>query len=227
MKKIIEQFAVIGLGKFGAALTKALFKLGKDVLAVDVAEDKVNNIREFATHALTADASDVNVLKELGISNFDAVVVAIGDNMQASILVTMMCKEMGIPFIIAKAQNDTHKLVLEKIGADMVIVPEEDMAVKLATTLVNPGLSDLMELTDNYSIVESGIPEIWNGKTLMELNLRTKYNINLLIIKRGEIVLTTPAGDTVLHTGDKLISGGTNESIKKFTDKIADLSGSK
>jgi len=219
-----EQFAVIGLGKFGAALTKALYNLGKDVLAIDLVDDKVSNVREFSTHTITADASDVNVLRELGITNFDVVIVAIGENMQANILVTMMCKEMGIPYIIAKAQNNIHKTVLEKIGADLVIVPEEDMAVKLATTLTNPGLNDLMGLTENYSIVETGIPSSWDGKNLTDLNLRGKYNINLLMIKRGSEVLTPPQGDTVLQAGDKLISGGMNDDLRRFSEKITALS---
>lgn len=218
--KAMHQFVVIGLGKFGSSLTKALYELGKDVLAIDNVEEKVNNVREYATHTITADASDINVLKEIGISNFDVVIVAIGHNMQASILVTMMCKEMGINHIIAKAQGEIHKTVLEKIGADMVIVPEDDMAVKLATTLVNPGLSDLMELTEDYSIVETAIPSNWAGRSLQDLNLRGKFKINLLIIKRGDQVIT-PNGDTILQDNDKLISGGMNQDIQKFTDKIS------
>lgn len=222
--KNLEQFAVIGLGKFGASLTKALYNLNKDVLAIDIVEEKVNNVREFATHTITADASDINVLKELGITNFDAVIIAIGENMQANILITMMCKEMGIKNIITKAQTDIHKTVLEKIGADMVIVPEEDMAEKLAATLVNPGLSDLMGLTDNYSIVETGIPNSWCGKNLIDLNIRGRFNINLLMIKRGSEVLSPPTGDTILKDGDKLISGGKNDDIHRFTEKIASFS---
>lgn len=222
--KKMEQFAVIGLGKFGSSMTKALHKLGKDVLAIDNIEERVNAVRDYATHTITADASDINVLKELGISNFDAVIIAIGENMQANILVTMMCKEMGIKNIIAKAQNDTHKTVLTKIGADMVIVPEEDMAERLATTLANPGLSDLMGLTDDYSIVETNIPSSWSGKTLQELNIRSKYNINLLMIMRGKEIITSLAGDTILKNGDMLISGGINDDIHKFTVKISALS---
>ena len=221
--KNIQQFAVIGLGKFGAALAKALFKLGKDVLAIDIVEERVNNIREFVTHTITADASDLNVLKELGISNFDVVIVAIGQNMQANILITMVCKEMGIKYIVAKAQGNIHKAVLERIGADLVIVPEEDMATKLAATLVNPGLSDLMGLTEDYSIIETEIPESWDGKSLTDLNIRGKYGINLLMIKRKGNVIT-PMGDTILNSGDKLISGGMNDDIHRFTEKMASLS---
>lgn len=222
--KNMEQFAVIGLGKFGAAITKTLYKLGKDVLAIDSHEERVNNVRDHATHTITADASDINVLKELGIPNFDAVIIAIGENMQANILITMMCKELGIKNIIAKAQNEIHKAVLEKIGADLVIIPEEDMAVKLASTLANPGLNDLMELTENYSIVESGIPRSWSGRSLSDLNIRGKYNINLLMIKRGKDVITSLTGETILKNEDKLISGGSNIDIHKFMEKITDLS---
>ncbi len=220
----IRQYAVIGLGRFGTAITKALYGAGKDVLAIDVSEEKTLSVREYSTHAVTADASEPNVLKELGIHNFDVVIVAVSQNMQANILITMMCRELGVKYIIAKAQNRIHKTVLEKIGADMVIIPEEDMAAKLATTLLNPALGDLMELADNYCIAETGIPKSWNGMALKDLNIRSRFKINLLMIKRGQEVLSPPAGDTVLMTEDILISGGKNEDIIKFSEKISHLS---
>lgn len=216
-----EQFAVIGLGRFGSAMAKSLAGMGKDVLAIDARESNINNIREYVTHSIIAEATEANVLKELGINNFDAVIIAIGENIQASILVAMMCKELGVKRIIAKAHNSTHKKVLEKIGVDLVIIPEEEMAVKLASCLNHPNMSDLMGLTDDYSIVETGIPKNWRGKNLAQLNIRDKYLINLLMIKRGNEVIAPPTGETILMEGDKLIAGGFNFNLYKFTDKIA------
>ncbi len=219
-KKTFEQFAVIGLGRFGAALTKELYKNGKEVLAIDISEDKVNSISNDCTHAVVADASDPNILKELGIANFDSIIVSIGDNMQASVLATMICKELGAKNVIAKAQNHIHKIVLEKIGADNVFVPEDEMAIKIASTLITPGLDDIMEITKEYSIVEIGIPMGWEGKTILELDIRSIYKINLLVISREEGVIT-PTASTILKENDKLIIGGMNADIQKFTINVS------
>jgi trk system potassium uptake protein TrkA len=220
IKNGMTQFAVIGLGRFGSALTKNLYQLGMDVLAIDINEERVNNISEYATHTITADASEESVLKAVGISNFDAVVICIGDNMQASILITLMCKDMGVSYVIAKAQNEKHKTVLNKIGADYVIVPEEDMAEKLATILTNPHLHDMMALTDNYSIIETTIPDQWIGESLIELDFRKKHSVNILIIKRGNEIISAPTGETTLQKGDILVVGGLNIDIKNFNHII-------
>lgn len=145
---------------------------------------------------ITADATDENVLKAVEISSFDAVIVAIGD-IQASILTTLTCKEMGVPYIIAKAYNDKHKKVLEKIGADYVMVPEADMAYKTANRLINQKLNDLMEVNDKYSIMEIAVPVAWSGKSLIELDVRKHFKVNvILVLAGGEEVITSPGGDT-------------------------------
>ena len=161
VNKEMSEFAVIGLGKFGSAISRELHSMGKQVLAIDLNEDKVNAISDYATHAVIADASDEQAMIALGIRNFDAVIVCMGSNMQASILTTLICKEQGAPFIVAKANSRKHKVVLTKIGADLVIEPEEEMAQKMAVQLVTPHLNDLMVLDDYFTIAETEVPEKW------------------------------------------------------------------
>lgn len=222
-RRDMTQFAVLGLGRFGTAITKNLYSLGMDVLAVDIDEERVNNITGYATHTITADASEETVLKTIGIANFDAVIIAIGDNMQASILTSLICKQMGVSYVIAKAQNEKHKTVLEKIGVDYVIVPEDETAQKLATMLANPHLNDMMHLTDNYSIVEVSIPKSWKGKSLLELEIRKSFLVNILIIKRGSDIISSPSGNTTFISGDSLIVGGLNKDIQKFNDALTKM----
>lgn len=221
--KNFDQFAVLGLGRFGSEIAIALSEGGKEVLAVDVAEDRVQAISPLVTHAVTADAADEHVLKAIEISSFDAVVVAIGD-IQASVLATVTLKEMGAKYIVAKASNDKHKRVLEKIGADYVLVPEAEMAQKLANRLMNKRLNDLMEVNDKYSIVEIAVPEAWSGKSLIELGVRNKFRVNvILVLAGGEEVISSPGGDTVLGGSDHMLVGGNNEDILKFTKYLNKL----
>lgn len=221
--KNFDQFAVLGLGRFGSEIAVALAAGGKEVLAVDVAEDRVQAISPLVTHAVTADAADEHVLKAIEISSFDAVVVAIGD-IQASVLATVTLKEMGAKYIVAKASNDKHKRVLEKIGADYVLVPEAEMAQKLANRLMNKRLNDLMEVNDKYSIVEIAVPEAWSGKSLIELGVRNKFRVNvILVLAGGEEVISSPGGDTVLGRADHMLVGGNNEDILKFTKYLNKL----
>ncbi|MEG1508962.1 MAG: TrkA family potassium uptake protein [Clostridia bacterium] len=218
-----SHFAVIGLGRFGTALTKELFSMGKYVMAIDKKENKINDIADFSTHAAIADGSEEEALRTLGIRNFDAVIICMGGNMQGSILATLACKEIGVPYIVCKAQNDKHQIVLNKLGADLVIVPEEEMAKKMAVQLVTPKLHDIMELTSDYTIIETGVPSVWVGKTLAELNLRNKYGVNLLLMRRGADVNVTPGGDSRLENDDVLLVGGLNSDIRKFNEKVSNF----
>lgn len=213
------QFAVIGLGRFGFSLANKLFNLNCDVLAIDSDENVVNNIIEFSTHAICADASDENVLKSIGIQNFDVVVVCIGSDMQASILVSLMCKQMGVKKVIAKAQSNIHKLILEKIGADIVILPEEEMGVKTAIELANPNRHDLFNFTNNFKVTEISAPRNWIGKSLKELAVPTKYNVSILLIKKDDTVIF-PDGNTVLEDRDAVVLGGPSNAIEKLAEKI-------
>jgi trk system potassium uptake protein TrkA len=221
-KKKNTQFAVIGLGQFGTALAKRLYEMDKDVLAIDIDEEKINQISSYVTHSIVGDGGDEEVLKRIGINNFDVVAVCMGKQMQASILATLICKQMGVKYIIAKAQNEKHKSVLEKIGADLIVFPEVDMGKKIASRLVNPNLTDIIELTDKYNMIEILTPKAWENKSLTEINLRKNYAVSVILIKRasGDVTIT-PGGDCVLYSGDSAVICGESEDIDKITSNFA------
>lgn len=220
-KKERHQFAVIGMGRFGSALTKALFEAGMDVLAIDKNPQKANAIAEYSTHSAIGDASDEAVMQKLGIQNFDAVIICMGSNIQSSILATLNAKELGVPYIAAKASDLKHRTVLEKMGADYVVVPEMDMAKKLAGQLINPYLNDVIELSKDYQIVEIAIPEVWAGQSLIELDLRRKFGVSILMIKHGEGMFANPIAETQLSVGDVAIIGGHDDDVARLMTKIA------
>ncbi len=219
VKKEMSEFAVIGLGKFGSAIARELHEMDKQVLVVDIDEDRVNAASEFATHAVIADASDEQAIQAIGISNFDAVIICMGKNMQASILTTLICKEQGASFIVAKASGRKHKEVLNKIGADLVVEPEEEMAQKMAVRLVTPHLNDIMFLDNYFTIAEAEVPQKWEDRTLIDI--RRKFGVTLLLIKNGDKVTSSPTGDTYLRKGDTIVIGGDTASVDKFIDKLA------
>jgi len=161
-----KQFAVIGIGRFGSSVAKTLCGLGHEVLAVDRNQDRIQEIADYVTHAVQADATDEEALKSLGIRNFDAVVVSIGDDIQSSIMIALLCKEMGVKFVVGKAQNDLHAKVLYKIGVDKVIFPERDMGMKIAHHLASTNIIDYIELASDYSLVEvTAIPNGWGSRS--------------------------------------------------------------
>ncbi|MDE6967447.1 MAG: TrkA family potassium uptake protein, partial [Clostridia bacterium] len=210
VKKEMSDFAVIGLGKFGSAIARELHELDKQVLVVDIDEDRVNAASEYATHAVIADASDEQAIQALGVNNFDAVIICMGKNMQASILTTLICKEQGASFVVAKASGRKHKEVLTKIGADLVVEPEEEMAQKMAVRLVTPHLNDIMVLDNYFTIAEAEVPEKWADRTLIDIDIRRKFGVTLLVIKNGDKVVSSPSGDTYLRAGDTIVIGGDN-----------------
>lgn len=178
-----KQFVVIGLGRFGTSVAKTLYTLGNDVLAIDSSDDIVQSISDSVTHSVQMNATDENSLRALGIRNFDVAVITIGSDIQASTMATLLVKEMGVKYIIAKANTEIHAKVLYKIGADRVVFPERDMGVRVAHNLVSTNILDYIELSPNYSIAEIVIPKIWHGKTLNELNIRANYGINVVALK--------------------------------------------
>ena len=188
-----KQFVIIGLGRFGSSIAKTLYSLGNDVLAIDKDEDIVQEIADSVTHAVQLDATDENALRALGIRNFDVAVVTIGDNIQSSIMATLLVKELGVKYIIAKGHSDLHAKVLYKIGADRVVLPEKDMGVRVAHNLVSANILDYIELSEDYSVMEIQVLDEWSGKTLNELRLRSKYGINVMAIKRGDEVNLSPS----------------------------------
>ncbi|MEW6423479.1 MAG: TrkA family potassium uptake protein [Bacillota bacterium] len=210
------QFAVIGLGRFGSSVARTLSRMGYEVLAVDVDADKVNDITDEVTYAVQVDAMEEEALKSLGLRNFDVVVVAIGQEIKASILVTVMLKEMGVPKIVAKANDELHGRVLQKVGADVVVFPERDMGVRLAHTLVSRNILDQIHLSLDYSIVEVVTPAKFIGKTLEESALRQKYGVTVLAIRRGEDIIISPGARQVIQEGDVLVAIGRDDRLKQL-----------
>ncbi|WP_147802458.1 potassium channel family protein [Alkalicoccus halolimnae] len=217
-----KQFAVIGLGRFGGSIVKELNELGMEVLAIDVNEEKVNEYASVATHAVMADTTDENTLRSLGIRNFDHVIVAIGDNIQSSILTTLMLVEIGVDHITVKAQNDYHEKVLSKIGAHKVVHPERDMGIRIAHNLVSKNVLDYLELSDEFSIVEIEAGARVDGYTLIDLDLRAKYGCNIMAVKRGEDINVSPAAEDVLKHGDVLIVIGADRDITRMEQDLFD-----
>lgn len=213
-----KQFAVIGIGRFGESLVKELTRMGYEVLAIDVDENRINDAVEIATHAVQADSMDESTLKALGIRNFDVVIVSIGDNIQANILTTIILKELGVKTIVAKAQNALHGKVLEKIGVDYVIYPERDMAIKLARSLVSHNFLEQINLSSTYSIIELFAPQDFINKSLTEIGLRKKMRVTILAIRRGEDIIVAPAPDEKILRGDVLVVLGSNVDLEAIND---------
>ncbi len=215
-----KQFVIIGLGRFGSSIAKTLYSLGNDVLAIDIDEDIVQEIADSVTHAVQLDATDENALRTLGIRNFDVAVVTIGDNIQSSIMATLLVKELGVKYIIAKGHSDLHAKVLYKIGADRVVLPEKDMGIRVAHNLVSANILDYIELSEDYSIMEIQVIKEWAGNTLKELKLRSKYGINVMAIKRGDEVNLSPAADDIIEEDDIIVSIGSAEDLSKLEGMI-------
>ncbi|MCR1935359.1 potassium channel family protein [Clostridium tepidum] len=210
-----KQFVVIGLGRFGTSVAKTLYTLGNDVLAIDSRDDIVQDISDSVTHSVQIDATDENSLKALGIRNFDVAVITIGSDIQASTMATLLVKEMGVKYIIAKANSEIHAKILYKIGADRVVFPERDMGVRVAHNLVSTNILDYIELSPNYSIAEIVTPKIWHGKTLNELNIRANYGINVVALKRGEEINVSPVAEDRIEPGDIIVAIGSEEDLTK------------
>lgn len=214
-----KQFVVFGLGRFGSSLATTLAEAGYEVMAVDQSEEKVQDISSVVTQAIQADVTDMDTLKELGIRNFDVAIVSIGKDMQSSIMATLLLKELGIPYVVAKASTETHKRVLEKLGADRIILPEHDMGKRLANNLIAGNIIDYIQLSRDYSIMEMSILEEWHNHTISELDIRAKYEINIIAVECGGEINVTPGPDYVLKEGDLLVVVGKNKSIQELEAK--------
>lgn len=211
-----KDFAVFGLGKFGRSVAETLCKNGYDVLAIDINEEIIQEVSDKVTHAVQADVTDADALHALGIRNFDVVIVAISVNMQASIMATILAKELGVPYVLAKAQNDIHKRVLEKVGADRVVFPEREIGVRIANNLIADNFVDFVELSDEYSIAEVSVLDEWQDKSLKEIGLRARYRINVMAIKSGENIMINPGPDQILKEQDILVVIAENDQLKKL-----------
>ena len=216
----MKTFVVIGLGRFGSAIALELCELGHEVLAIDSIEENVLAVAEHVTHAVTGDARDPNVLRALGVRNYDCAVVAVGDDVGNSALITLNLKEMGVKKVIAKAQSHVHRKVLEKIGADKVVFPEHEMGVKLAQGLSSSNVINFIELSEDFGIVELSTPRSWLGKTIRELDVRAEYKVNIIAVRRGQSgeLTVAPGGDYVLDAKDCVVTLGRNEDINRLQD---------
>lgn len=208
-----KQFAVLGLGRFGSSLAVTLARMGHEVLAVDSSENSVNKLVGRVAKAVQADVHNEETLKSLGLRNFDTVVVAIGQDVQTSILVTVMLKELGVKSIVAKAQNELHGKVLEKVGVDKVVYPERDMGVRVAHCLVSSNILDHIQLSPDYSIAEIKATPKVSGQTLGKLNLRAKLGVNVLAIRRSNDVIVAPGAEATVEEQDVLVVLGSTKAI--------------
>ncbi|MGX7203938.1 potassium channel family protein [Enterococcus pingfangensis] len=217
-----QSFVIIGLGRFGGSICRTLIESGQEVLAIDSNEDRVNEYMNIATHAAVANAQDELTLRSLGIRNFDHVIVAIGEDIQASILVTLMVKEMGVPNILAKAQNEYHARVLEKIGADRVVHPERDMGQRIAHNLISKNILDYLELSDEFSLAEINVTNRkFYGKTLDELDFRQRFGLNVVAIRRDkQDPIVTPAAEEIVQKNDHLVVIGRDEDVDFLDEKM-------
>lgn len=211
-----KQFVVIGCGRFGQSLAVKLAEMGSEVMAVDASAEIIQNISDKVTYAVQADVTDENAIKALGIRNFDVAIISIGSDIQASILVTLMVKEMGIKHIVAKAQNTMHAKVLYKIGANRVVFPEKEMGIKVAKSLISSNVLELIDLAPDYSILEIHMNEEWIGKTLVEINMRRRYSISVIAIRRGDEMDINVEPDQVLLKDDILVVVGHNKDLEKI-----------
>lgn len=218
----MKQFVIIGTGRFGASLAERLYELGHEVLAIDKNEDTIQKLSNKVTHAVIADATDENVLRSFGIRNFDVAVVSIASDIQSSIIITLVLKEMGVKHIVAKAQNELHAKVLYKIGADRVVFPERDMGERVAHNLISTNILDYIELSPEYSVIEMAAPQTWIGHSLIQLNLRAKHRVNVVGIKNENVegIDVSPDPHKPIEEGDILIIIGSNEDLTYLEKKV-------
>lgn len=217
MKKSI---AVLGLGRFGSAVARTLRDLGHDVLGVDANQELVDMLSGELTHTVVCDCTDEETLRSLGLRNFDIAVVAIGHDVQASILAVVLLKEIGVPMVVAKAANELHGRTLEKVGADKVVYPERDMGSRVAHSLLTGSVMDYIELSPEYTIMEVATPARLVGKTLRDMNLRSRFGITVMAIKRGERINAAPLATDAVQAGDVLVLLGSNDSVRQLERKL-------
>ena len=211
-----KQYLVIGCGRFGSSVAKKMCQLGNEVMVIDKDEDSINNIAELVTHTAIVDVTEERDLKSIGLGNFDVVIVAISSDIRASIMATVMAKEMGVPKVVCKAKDELQAKVLYKIGADKVVFPERDMGIRLAYNLASENILDQINLDPEYSIMEIVTPQNWVGKTIIELNLRAKYDITVLAVKTQSGLKVMPSPNYTMQEKNILIIIGN-------TDKISDI----
>ena len=211
----MRSYIVIGLGRFGSEVARQLCSQGCEVMAMDVSSELVQQISAEVTQAVVADGQDKEVLRALGAREFDCGIVAVGDNLAASVLITMNLKELGIPFVVCKAHDETYKKVLLKLGANRVVIPEKENAIRLARSLATPNVLDYIELSDEYGIVEVPAPAAWEGKNLRDLNVRAKLGVNILAVRRNGSFHVSPSADFAFQKEDVIVVLGDGKALSK------------
>lgn len=214
-----KQYAVFGLGSFGESVAVTLQELGCEVVVVDNHMERIENIFPYVSYAVQADIEDPEVIRSLGARNLDGVVVAVADDMEASIMATLVSKEIGVPYVLAKAKNDLHAKVLKKIGADSIIFPEKEIGQSVARNLVSGEFVDWISLSPDYSITEIAVPEKWIGKSLSEIDVRRTKDVNVVGVRIGEKIQVTIDPEEPLQKEMMLIMIGSNEALEKFGEK--------
>ncbi len=210
----MKSYVVIGLGRFGTEVARRLCELGCEVLAIDTSSSLIQQISNDVTQAVVADARDKEVLRALGVKEFDCAVVAIGGSLADSVLATMNLKELGVGHIVCKAHDETHRQVLMKLGADRAVIPEQENAARLARSLSSFNVLDYIELSEDYGIIDVTLPKSWEGKTLKELNVRAKLGVNILAVKQGGQINVSPGADDRLEAGSTLVVLGDTAALK-------------
>ena len=213
---INKTYAVFGLGRYGLAVAEELVNNGAEVLAVDIDQHNVNKAIETIPVCKCADITEPEVIKRLGIPNIDVVIVAMASNLEASVMAVTLCKEAGVGTVIVKCGNEMHQKILSRVGADRVIFPEKESGVRLAKTLLTSGFSEMIELSNEVSMVEIGVRDEWVGKSLIELSLRKKYDINVVAIRNHEEISTTIDPMLPLKKGMELIVIANTSKLKKL-----------
>lgn len=212
----MKQYVVIGLGRFGASVARTLAEKGYNVLAIDRDEALVQELSSEVTHAVQADSTDETAMNALGIRNFDVAIVAIGADVHSNILTTMILKEMGVNYVVAKAVDQLHGKVLAKVGADKVVFPERDMGLRIALNLISSNFMDIIEFAPNYSIMEIMATKGMIGRTLNDLQMRSRFGVNVVAVKAGERINISPAASDELRAGDVLVVLGENQALDKL-----------
>ena len=215
----MKSYVIVGLGRFGSEAAKRLCELGGEVLAIDSHSELVQQISSSVTQAVVGDARDKEVLRALGVADFDCAIVAIGGSLGDSVLATINLKELGVPYIVCKAHDETHRQVLMKLGADKIVIPEQEQANRLARNLSSPNVLDYIELSEDFAIIEVPAPTPWLGKSLLQLNVRAKLGVNIIAVKQPGNINVAPGADYEIQPGDVMVVlGGTKalDAVQKL-----------
>ena len=211
-----KEFAILGLGRFGISIARSLSEEGCEVMAVDKQPEIVNEVVDYVTHAEIGDITSKEIIESLGLSNYDVVIIGIGDDLSACVMATILAKEVGAKFVLAKAGSELHARILRKVGADKVIFPELETGRRIARQLVYGNYFDAIGLSSTHSMMEVGCPMEWVGHTLKSINLRAKHGASVIAIKRGDDTIVNPSPDLAFETDDLLIMLGDNDALVKL-----------